>query len=76
MPTQRLQCCDLSKNKEELRVNLDILEIKIDEYDNFKYREEFDIFSIPVLFLFKEKKFMKSKKGILNFEDLVDFFKK
>jgi thioredoxin 1 len=69
-------CKQIKKNIDELENeddNLFVLEIDVEKLPEIARRKEFDIYSIPALFLFENGKIIKRAIGYLNLEQLKSF---
>ena len=70
-PCQKLKASVEDLLKEES--GLLVLEVDAEKFRELAQRSEFNVNSVPVLFLFQDGKIIKENRGYLNSEELREF---
>lgn len=71
-----LPCRELQKNLESLlkeRKDLEILEVDAEKFRGIAQRSEFEVRSVPTLFLFYKGKIVRKASGSMNVHQLKEF---
>lgn len=78
-------CQILKKNIKELLIELQqsiglekkmiVLEVDVDKFSALARRPQFNVYSIPVIFLFYQNKVMKKSDGSLSVSQLKEFIR-